>query len=347
MSNIPQNDTQVYTKHIYNVLEDISESGKVRDWSGKKRRSVVMSEHYSAGGLSSKSARMAECASFLRFKDNNGQLKLYQTWFCKVRLCPMCNWRRSLKIAYQNKRVIEKANERHNLRWVFLTLTVRNVESDALNSTLQHMTQSFNRLFKYKSIQKPVKGYFRALEVTRNTDPTSESFGTYHPHFHVLMAVEPNYFGKNYVKQSDWTNLWQKALKVDYSPIVHVVAVKAKKDSADVGEVAENVKNAIADSKVVYEVSKYPVKDVDVIGRGDEVTGEGIETVLTLDSALAHKRLIGYGGILKDIQAELKLDDPEDGDLIRVDEERDDVAESAFEVMAYWHIGLKNYVIRK
>ena len=260
----------------------------------------------------------------------------------------MCNWRRSLKIAFQNKKVIEKANETEKLRWLFLTLTVRNVEADELKSTIEGMTQGFNRLFKYKQVQKSVKGYFRALEVTKNTNPDSDHFGTYHPHFHVLIAVKPTYFrGGYYIKQAEWGELWKKAAKLDYSPIVHVTTVKPKKQLVDIDGIAQEVQSSIAESKAVFEVSKYPVKDSDIIGMKEVVTPEAVETVLTLDNALSHKRLISYGGILKTIHAELNLDNSEDGDLIKVGEDDpDDIANAAFEVMAYWHVGLKQYMVK-
>lgn len=60
------------------------------------------------------------------------------------------------------------------------------------------------------------------MEVTRNWDNNSEWYGTYHPHFHILLAVPTNYFSKNYIKQSEWTDMWQRAMKLDYTPIVHV-----------------------------------------------------------------------------------------------------------------------------
>lgn len=37
----------------------------------------------------------------------------------------------------------------------------------------------------------------------------------------------------------------------------------------------------------------------------------------------------------------------EDGDLVRIDEENDEVANGAFEVMAYWHPGIKNYTFKR
>src|SRR5690606_28413415 len=105
------------------------------------------------------------------------------------------------------------------------------------------------------------------------------------------------------------------------------------------------IKNAIKEQNAILEVSKYPVKDTDVV-QGNKVTKENAETILALDNALAYKRLIGYGGLLKQIHKELHLGDAEDGDLINISED-DEVANGAFEVMAKWHIGLKNYVIQK
>lgn len=48
---------------------------------------------------------------------------------------------------------------------------------------------------------------------------------------HVLLCVESMYFknSENYIDQAKWTSLWQKAMKLDYVPIVHVEAVRDKK----------------------------------------------------------------------------------------------------------------------
>ena len=355
-------------KSTVSVLVDRSKSGKERDWNGKKKRSKLMAEHFELAGLRGKAERMQDCANQLVFKYTNNTLKLFQAWFCKVRLCPMCNWRRSLKIAYHNKRIVETINERENVRWLFVTLTIRNVEAEKLSETIPAMFEAFNRLTKYKVVKTSVRGFFRALEVTRDRDiqiteerfkrnpgyykrqgleigSKNPNYGTYHPHFHVLLCVPASYFSKKdlYIKQDDWTSLWQKALKLDYKPIVHVQRVKPKKDLDGLEAYESDVKKAIAEQNAIFEVSKYPVKDTDVI-KGNTVTDENVETVLALDNALSYKRLIGYGGLLKEIHKELNLGDAEDGDLVHVSE-NDEVANGTFEVMARWHIGLKNYVI--
>lgn len=341
------NTIETLGKATPKILEDKTKSGKPRDWQGKKKRSELTAEHFEVAGLHSKAERMKDCANQLVFKYSEEGLKLYQAWFCKVRLCPMCNWRRSLKIAYHNKRIVEAINEKENVSWLFLTLTVRNVDDDSLSETISEMFKSWNRLVGYKAFKTAVKGYFRALEVTKNRDKESNSFGTYHPHFHVLLCVSPSYFKKKelYIKQDKWTSLWKKAMKLEYNPVVHIQKVKPKKNLDGLENYEQDLKNAIEEQKAILEVSKYPVKDTDVI-KGNEVTNENVETVLALDNALSYKRLIGYGGLLKEIHKELNLGDSEDGDLVRISE-TDEIANGTFDVIVRWHVGLRNYFIEK
>lgn len=345
-TDIPR-ESSSYQDNGLEILKDVDSKGKERDWKGKKKRSLLMAKHHAAvEKLAKKAERMYDCGNYLVFKMKDGRLKLYQAYFCKARLCPLCNWRRSLKIAFQNKKIIQAVNEREKVRWVFLTLTVRNVNGENLKDTMDQMTKAWNRFAGYVRFKKSVRGYFRAMEVTRNWDKDSEWYGTYHPHFHVLLAVPTNYFSKNYIKQSEWTDMWQRAMQVDYTPIVHVARVKPKSESMNLVEVEQELRQSILEQNAIFEVSKYPVKDTDVI-RGNEVTLENIQTVKDLDKALAYKRLISYGGILKEIHKELQLSDAEEGNLIHIDEDTDEVANGALDVMAYWHVGLNNYVIKQ
>ncbi|MBU5206602.1 protein rep [Bacillus safensis] len=333
----------------YSILDDKTATGKKRDWRGKKVRSSLVAAHYEglekrtgAPYYGKKAEKVCDCAECLAFRRDNetGRLRLYQAYFCKVRLCPMCAWRRSLKIAYHNKLIVEEANRQYKPAWIFLTLTVKNVEGDHLKQTITDMMQGFRKLFQYKKVKSGTLGFFRALEITKNHEEN-----TYHPHFHVLIPVKRSYFtGKSYIKQAEWTNLWKRAMKLDYRPIVHVQRVKGKK-GIDAEAIEKEVREAMEEQKAILEISKYPVKDTDVI-RGNEVTEENLDTVYYLDGALASRRLIGYGGILKEIHQELNLMDAEEGDLVRIEEDDDEVANETFEVMARWHVGIKNYLIQ-
>src|SRR5690606_27057327 len=85
-----------------------------------------------------------------------GERKLYKVWFCKSRLCPMCNWRRAMKHGIQSKKVVaEVIRQKPTVRWLFLTLTVKNVhDGEELNESLSDMAKGFNPMMKYKKIPR-------------------------------------------------------------------------------------------------------------------------------------------------------------------------------------------------
>ncbi len=164
-----------------------------------------------------KASRVKDCANVLEYKQNKetGERKLYRVWFCKSRLCPMCNWRRAMKHGIQSQKVVsEVIRKKPTARWVFLTLTVKNVyDGEELAESLSDMSKGFNRMMKYKKIDKNLIGFMRATEVTVNNIDNS-----YNQHMHVLLCVENTYFKntENYVNQTQWIKFWRRAMKLDY-----------------------------------------------------------------------------------------------------------------------------------
>ena len=311
------------------ILKDIRKNGKEFDWRGKKIKNVYYADllrmlHFT------KAERVNGCADELIFKvTDEGYLRLHQVWFCKSKLCPLCNWRRSLKMSYQNAEIISEAiKQQPNARFLFLTLTVKNVyDGEELNETLSAMTKAFNRLIKYKAISKNLIGFMRATEVTVND--TDNSF---HPHFHILLMVKSSYFhGDYYLSQEDWTGYWKKAMQIDYKPIVNIKAIKGKTKDKD------DVKGA------VLETSKYPVKDSEYLTNNLERDSFVVDH---LETGLYRKRQIGYGLLFKEIRKKLQLDDVEDGDLQNVGADEEETSETAQMIFAKWNNMRKNYFIK-
>lgn len=311
------------TKDI--ILKD-TKNGKDTDWRGKKINSLELSNSYKRIGYENKSLRVGECGDYLEFRlAADDALKLTRANFCKVRLCPMCAWRRSLKIFGQVSKVMDCVEENYNYKYIFLTLTVKNCYGEDLKDTLDQMTKGFNKMTRRKQFETSIKGYFRSLEVTYNKEED-----TYHPHFHLILAVNKSYFDDNriYISQKGWTSLWQDCIGVDYIPIVDVRRLRKNK------------------GKEVAEVAKYTVKSEDFIIRNDDrQLDEKLtdEVVKILDNALHRKRLVSFGFLFKDIHKKLNLDDSEDGDLTNTDNEdlREDLTDI---ILRYqWNIGIKNY----
>lgn len=322
------------------VLIDVNSKGKQVDWQGKKIKTLELADSYRRLGemFESKYYRVKECGTYLeyrRYKEDNS-LKLNQANFCKVRLCPMCSWRRSLKIYGQVSKVMDYVSENNNYDYLFLTLTTKNCTGDKLTETIDKIFKAFNKMTRRVKYKRAIKGHFRALEVTHNLNINSNSFDTYHPHLHCILVVNKSYFNdiKYYISQKEWTIIWKSCLQVDYNPIVDIRKFEDRQ--------GKGIEKSIA------EVAKYTVKDKDFIVR-DDVTMKVIEkmtddAVLILDNALAYRRLTSFGGILKDIHKKLNLDDAEEGDLINTDNEdlREDLE---FIIERYsWNIGYKQYL---
>ena len=306
------------------ILVDKNSRGKERDWRGRKILSLKLADIFKE--LQYKKTfveRVISCGDTLQFIQNqDGTLKLYQAYFCKNKLCPMCNWRRSMKYSYQTSRIVDEAiKQSPKGRFLFLTLTVKNVEGQALNSTISQLTKSFDRLFKRAKVQRNLLGYLRSVEVTHN-----ENDKTYHPHIHVLMMVRPSYFQskKDYITQKEWSDMWSQSLKVDYVPMIDIRTVK---------ETGKGLRGA------VLETAKYPTKPI-------KLDIENKQVVDDLYNGLYRKRQLGYGGLFKAIKKQLALDDAENGDLVHTSDDKENISKGT-EIVAIWNATKQNYYLKK
>lgn len=342
------------------ALVDIGPNGKVRPWRKHKQESLLLAEIYAAlgesGGPSAakhleKARRLESCASYAEFSlMPDKSLHLYQSSFCRVRLCPMCQWRRSLKLAAQVRQVVTKANMYRITdcnapwRWLMVTFTVKNVSGPDLAETLNLIHKGLNNLAKCARWQAAVKGWLRATEITHNTKEKSPAYDTFHPHMHMLLCVPSSYFkGKSYIKQKEWATLWKHYIKAPYTPVVDVRIIKSE-DGQRLTDLPAGAQ-AAAMGKACAEVSKYAAKPTDYIIPADLLLS--MQTVQLLDSVLDHRRMTSWGGILKDIAKELELDDPESGDLIHIDDasSADATATEIADYIAYaWAVGARNYL---
>ena len=264
-------------------------------------------------------AALEHCASFLLYKLNQkGDKRLKQADFCKARLCPMCNWRKSLKIFSQTSQITDYMLEQHpTTRFIFVTLTQKNCGFDSLEEAIKAMNDAFSKLTakgrKYAfavNFKKSLLGYMRAIEVTYN-----EKDKTFHPHIHTIFAVKPSYFSTGYISHDGWREMWQEAMGLDYEPQVNVQTIKTKKKEIDLTAPNE-VKTALVCA--VAETAKYPVKMDGILNLPEKTA---TEVIIALSKALRGKRLVVFGGLFLDCQKALKLDDVEDGDLIGVEGE--------------------------
>jgi len=307
------------------VLVDKNVFGKEKPWRGRKIENVVYAEYLEILEIK-KAFRVKSCAEVLNYQiDENGQLKLYQVWFCKSRLCPLCNWRRTIKSSKQLELILNEAVLRYpDARFLFLTLTTKNTfEKEELKVELAKMGRGVRDLMRYKKVSKNLLGYVRSTEITVADD------GSYNQHMHVLLMVKPDFFRnkENYISQYEWMKLWKKAMKLDYDPVVFIEAVKDKSGKGSLKSAA-------------LETVKYQTKSSDYLTKDD---AKNLKVIDDLEYALRGNRQISFGGVLKTIKRDLQLDDIEKGDLIHSDgktEEENSVVRVAVAKFDYFR---KNY----
>lgn len=351
------------------TLHDVSPTGRVRPWRQHRLESELLAEAYhrigditpdgsAAVAWSVRGDKVASCATAPVFQRRNGFLVLSKANFCKDRLCPMCQWRRSLKMGAQARAVVEECNIRKKLRdkteigykWLLLTLTQRNVEGPDLENELSRVLAAFKQLTRDDRWKAAVKGWLRVLEVTHNIDQgAGRWYDTYHPHLHVLLCVNPSYFkSRNYLSHADWVEMWQHYIKQEDPPQVDIHLVKTRDDNNKDPDFDSGDK-ALEDEglgKAVAEVTKYASKPGCYLLPGDlDLT---VSTVATMAAALHGRRLAAWGGLCKTVAQALKLDSLESGDLIHIDDEAtaaDPEAGAVAEYIEYnWALGIRNYV---
>lgn len=250
-----------------------------------------------------RSEHIQVCGSMLQFlKERNLvseeiRRRLVKGNFCKYRFCPMCQWRMARKVCREVLGRLRTIDEQHNgVALLFLTLTIKNEPLTELNSTVKLLSKAFYRMQQLKQYKDAVLGSIRAIEFLGDNTEAGEC----HPHFHCLLVVNKSYFkSRDYINFEEWTNLWQRSLRVNYRPVINVQRVKQK------GKMSAIVAAAL-------EVVKYSVTSSDL----EKLSKEDFQE---LDKQTRNIRQYNYSGELKD--AEPTFDDIEDENLWELLEE--------------------------
>lgn len=314
--------------------------------------------------------KLAHCGEWLKFMLGKDGLKLTDARFCKVPLCPTCSWRRALKWRAKALEILPLIQKSHpTARWLFLTLTIKNCELQHLRETIRHLNASFNRLSKQARF--PFLGLVKSVEVTRawdcydafdnlylgrhgtkwvdeqkykhKRDMRLEQTTEVHPHLHVVGIVPSGYFkSQNYINQKEWTENWKNALRVEYTPIVNVKAVKCRKNLK-----IENVSSEDLDNKnlinAICETIKYTVKEADLIG--ELISKDVIENsrwLKQMTEQIYKTRKVEYRGCFKEFAKQLEVTD--DDDLININEEEKTIQDDVLEITYSWSDILEKYI---
>lgn len=253
-----------------------------------KRKADIIAAHCSKSSIlhdyALKIKGCGTCIGFDLFQDDFGVIehKLVAANFCRLRLCPMCQRRKSLRAYSEIIRIAESLN---SFKFIHLVLTIPNVSAQDLSAAVSRLFSSSRRLFSLSAVKKAFKGVLRACEVTYNSDRKD-----YHPHLHCLVAVNSSYFSsRDYLSQAELLRLW----------------------NCFVGRGGVFLKKCTQTAAAVAEVAKYAVKPFESELRDHEL----ISVLETLHVSLKGRRLIQFFGVFREKAAELKINLDDDLEL--------------------------------
>ena len=296
-----------------------------------------------------KSDNVYNCNSVLtlkQFLDFHNTTVVHQTLFCKDRLCPICSVIRSMKLTAQNIKIFNRLRETQpGIRYLFITLTQKNVPGELLSHEITRISKAFNSIFtlnnhkkKYRKLRNTLLGTIRVIEVTKN-----DKDNTYHAHIHAILAVKPGYFkGINYIKHEEYQSYWKEELDLDYLPQIRIQVPKPKNKSTK----KTNIDDLI---EMIKEVSKYCVKPLTIFKAIENryLTLEEVEDFYYLVSSLYRRRLITFSGIFADIRKELRLTDSEDLEDLEDLQELEELEKYGHKLITYHFESGYGYVKKK
>lgn len=245
--------------------------------------------------------RFETCTSWMLHMTNAAMSakRLHKSNRCGNRFCPICTWGTAKKDAIKLSIILEAIRDIENKEFLFLTLTAPNCTGEELRSEIDRFNKANEKLFKRRNVARIAKGYARKLEVTTdqekyvteelykrkknyydrrslNVGDPNPTYNSYHPHLHILVAVDKSYFdSRDFISKAEWLAMWRECMEDD-----SITQIDAKKVSVT------------SKSNAVLEIAKYSAKGSDLYHS---------ETVFdTFYTALKKRQLLVYGGMMKD-----------------------------------------------
>lgn len=236
--------------------------------------------------------RLKECGNFIKFQSSEDKTKFILAGgnFCNNRFCPFCSWLKAKRTAFELLELIKVVEYKEKFAFLFITLTVPNVPKESLREEIENFNISFNRLWKTKEFKAFNKGFIRKLEITYN-----EERNDYHPHFHLVVAVNKSYFtSRDYMSKRRLLELWQRATR---NPNITQVDIKpCRMDTV----------------KQVMELATYSAKQGELYSSKEVFDG--------FYEGLFRKKLLVYNGIFKEYKKKIEVGEVDPAEVIELNQ---------------------------
>ena len=294
MSIIPQQEIQV--KDYESRVSKHFKRNYAQKWEEKKIQTKKIAGLMMSIGERARAGRMLECGEIVKMEvcQNCGTSHLVYSNLCRDRFCPICKWRLSMKRFATMLNIVESLRRGYpESTWQFVTLTVQNCRPDELSAVMDEMSRAWNCVVSGREFKRYIAGFARSTEITYNAEK-----GTVHPHFHVLLMynelMEPT-FPLAY----KWITAVRRYAAIQAQDTQTIAWEAVSEDEREIGwQVDQNPEDQRA-IEAILETFKYATKDKDL----EEMP---LGTFREVVKALANRRLVSFGGKVKEYAAILE-----------------------------------------
>lgn len=167
-----------------------------------KKRKQLEESNKIKGSFKNKE-KIFDCMNFVSVRENGS----ITTNYCKNRYCPFCDYIKTIRYKVLIEKILKKFE---NNTLIFLTLTTKTIKvisSDEIKNHRKKISTAFSNLMS-KKIAANQNGYIRKIETNYNSNKNECNI-----HIHSIVLMK-NY-KKNYIKKSDWLEMWKQVLKDD------------------------------------------------------------------------------------------------------------------------------------
>lgn len=288
-------NNNIISQNLQHVNIIVAKSSHVPEkWADKRKMALAVSRRISEingnsnGYYKRRSERMANCSTELVYYycHDCGHVQISHARLCRDRVCPICTWRSALRHYAEMIQTLDVFYGKHSngVSAYFVTLTVPNCEPSHIDRTLSDMSLKWNKICHRAWYKENIVGWARRVEITYNKET-----GKLHPHFHLILLSKsiPYTIVQQWLQyNTDATAAAQDMQRID----------AASTEPVDLEEPNRSIVGAI------LETFKYTTKSSDILSMPLSVLRQYL-------NGIDGKRLIAYGGLIKDIRAELLFSD--------------------------------------
>lgn len=170
--------------------------------------------------------RMENCSTVMKtITNHNGHKTIQSQNLCRVRICPVCAWRKTSKQIAINYPTLSNIKELYpDAVFLFLTVTVKNCDINKVRTSTYKIRDGWRKIWLKLKKKYGALGYLMTMEIGRAEN------GHAHPHAHIVLMLQSQSKQTGFLNIAFWGKVFQLVFDVPYTPQTDIKIVDKLKN---------------------------------------------------------------------------------------------------------------------